>query len=594
MNYFVKNYPTLFSVNSVQKLRLLSIKKLPILCTELRSYLINNINEIGGHFSSNLGTIELTIAIHYMYNTPFDNLLWDVGHQSYSHKILTGRFKDIFTIGKKNGLHPFPSCKESKYDSFGTGHSSTTISAGLGMAVAAHKEKKNRKTISIIGDAAIAGGMSLEAINHAASVSSDFLIILNDNNMSISNSIGMLKNFFSILTNKNKSCLFKKKDFYKIICKCGIKYYGPHNGHNIISLVNFLKKLKLVKGIKLLHITTKKGNGYFPAERNPTKWHFVHLNNKRNKTFSFLIKKKITYSKIFGNWLCKIAKKDKKVLVITPAMSVGSGIEKFSKLFPKQYFDVGIAEQHAVTFAAGLASKKYKPIVAIYSTFLQRAYDQIIHDVSIQNLPILFVIDRAGIVGHDGKTHQGMFDLTYLRCIPNFIVMAPSNGNEFIKMLNTGYLHFNKPIAIRYPKKEFKNDIIYSSETIKIGKALIKRIGKKAAILNFGSLFSSVEKVSKRLNFTLVDMRFIKPLDISLILLLAKNYNFLITVEEGIVSGGAGSSVNELLMLNKINVSVLNIGLPDKFVSHGSQNEIKKKIKLDSKGIQERIETWLN
>ncbi|WP_343152553.1 1-deoxy-D-xylulose-5-phosphate synthase [Buchnera aphidicola] len=591
MNHFLRKYPTLLLANSVKKLRLLSIKTLPKLCFELRHYLINSIQKFGGHFSSNLGVIEITVAIHYVYNTPFDNLLWDIGHQSYPHKILTERFKSIFSVGKKKGLHPFPSFNESIYDCFGTGHSSTVISAGLGMSIAAQKEKKNRKTVSVIGDSAIAGGMSLEAINHSANIFSDFLIILNDNKMSISNSIGMLKNFFSILTKEKKSFLFKKKDFYRVINQCGINYYGPHDGHDILFLIKFLKKLRSIHGIKLFHIKTKKGKGFTPAEKDPIKWHFV---SSKNKSSSLLVKKKITYSKIFGNWLCKIAKKDKKIIAITPAMSVGSGITKFSKLFPKQYFDVGIAEQHAVTFAAGLASKRYKPIIAIYSTFLQRAYDQVIHDVSIQNLPILFVIDRAGIVGHDGKTHQGMFDIAYLRCIPNFIIMAPSSGNELLKMLNTAYLNLNSPIAIRFPKKEFTNNILYSFKTLPIGKGLIKRIGKKAAILNFGSLFFSAKKVSKKLNYTLVDMRFIKPLDASLVLLLAKNYEFLVTIEEGIISGGAGSSINELLMLHKINIPVLNIGLPNKFISHGDQKEIKKDLKLNSQGIEKRIVEWLN
>ncbi|CAL4324195.1 1-deoxy-D-xylulose-5-phosphate synthase [Buchnera aphidicola] len=594
MNHFLKKYPTLLLANSVQKLRLLSIEILPKLCFELRDYLINSIQRFGGHFSSNLGVIEITVAVHYVYNTPFDNLLWDIGHQSYPHKVLTERSKNIFSIGKKEGLHPFPSFSESIYDCFGTGHSSTTISAGLGMSVAAQKENKNRKTISVIGDSAIASGMSLEAINNIANISSDFLIILNDNKMSISNSVGMLKNFFSILSKGKKNFLFKKKYFYKIINQFGINYYGPYDGHNLLFLIKFLKKLHSINGIKLFHIKTKKGKGYSPAEKDPVKWHFISKENKKNKNFSFFFKKKITYSKIFGDWLCKIAIKDKKIIAITPAMSIGSGIEEFSKLFPKQYFDVGISEQHAVTFAAGLASKGYKPVVAIYSTFLQRAYDQVIHDVSIQNLPVLFIIDRAGIVGHDGKTHQGMFDITYLRSIPNFIVMAPSSGNELLKMLNTAYLNFNKPIAIRYPKKNFIDNILYSSKTIPIGKALIKRIGKKAAILSFGSLFSSAKIVSEKLNFTLVDMRFIKPLDINLILLLAKNYQFLITIEEGIISGGAGSSVNELLMFYKINISVLNIGLPDKFVFHGEQKEIKKEIKLDADGIQEKILQWLD
>ncbi|ALD15391.1 1-deoxy-D-xylulose-5-phosphate synthase [Buchnera aphidicola (Aphis glycines)] len=583
MNFDIKQYPTLSLANSVKNLRCLSIKKLPQLCFELRKYLLDVIFFTEGHCASGLGVVEITVALHYVYNTPFDNLLWDIGHQSYPHKILTGRAKNIMTIRKKNGLHPFPFRKESQYDTFGTGHSSTSISAGLGLSVAAQKEGRNRKTICVIGDGAITAGMSFEAMNHAGEIQSDLLVILNDNNMSISKNTGALKKHLKILKNVKCKNILKNSFFENL----SFKYLGPCDGHDIFNLVHCLKDIKNQKGTYLLHTITKKGKGYFPAELNPIKWHTF------SKSTSFT-NKIPTYSEVFGSWLCEIANIDKKLIAITPAMCEGSGMSNFSRLFPNQYFDVAIAEQHAVTFAAGLAAAGYHPVVSIYSTFLQRSYDQIIHDVALQKLSVLFAIDRGGIVENDGPTHQGAFDLAYLRCIPGIIIMTPSNENECKQMLYTAYMYKKGPTVVRYPKGKGIGEPLMPMHMISLGKSVLKRVGYKIAILNFGTLLRSAISVANNLNATLVDMRFVKPLDKKMIIKLSSQHQFLVTIEEGIISGGAGSSVNEFIMLKKILVPVLNIGLPDTFISQGNLKEIRHNYELDSEGIEKKIFSWIS
>lgn len=584
MNVDITKYPILSFANSVKCLRLLSIEQLPQLCTELRKYLLDIFSVTQGHFASGLGVIEITVALHYVYNTPFDNLLWDVGHQSYPHKILTGRSKKIINIRKKNGLHSFPFRGESEYDVLSVGHSSTSISAGLGLSIAASKEGKNRKTICVVGDGAMTAGMAFEAMNHAGIIQSDLLIILNDNQMSISNNVGALNQHLKFLRNIKKN---NKISIFSIFENLNFKYLGPFDGHNIFKLINIFKKIKNKKERCLLHLVTKKGKGYPPAELNPIKWHAV-------TQCSAASSKVLTYSDVFGSWLCEIASFDKKIMAITPAMCEGSGMLKFSRLFPKQYFDVAIAEQHAVTFAAGLAIAGYKPIVSIYSTFLQRAYDQIIHDIAFPKLSVLFAIDRAGIVGHDGPTHQGIFDLSYLRCIPEIIIMTPSDENECRQMLYTGYMYKKGPSVVRYPKGNGIGISLKPMHLIPLGKSVVKRIGRKIAILNFGALLKNIYSVAENLDATLIDMRFVKPLDTNIIKKLSLQHKFLVTIEEGVIAGGAGSAVNEFIMIQKILLPVLNIGLPDSFISQGSQEEIKNDYQLDSKGIQKRILAWLS
>ncbi|BAB13161.1 1-deoxy-D-xylulose-5-phosphate synthase [Buchnera aphidicola str. APS (Acyrthosiphon pisum)] len=606
MNFNFNKYPILSFANSVENLRLLSVEQLPQLCFELREYLLDVVSISKGHFASGLGVVEITVALHYVYNTPFDNLLWDTGHQAYPHKILTGRGEKINSIRKKNGLHSFPCREESEYDSLSVGHSSTSISAGLGMSIAAEKEGRNRKTICIIGDGAMTAGMAFEAINHAGEIQSNLLVILNDNQMSISRNVGALNKHLKILRsvqntqkNRKKIRLLNKKLFFKdkriqnhsisfnsIFSNLGCKYLGPFDGHNIFSIINTLKKIKNKKGTYLLHLVTKKGKGYLPAELNPIKWHTI---SSRDSSVS----KSLSYSDVFGTWLCEIAAFDKKLIAITPAMCEGSGMVKFSRLFPNQYFDVAIAEQHAVTFAAGLAISGYKPVVSIYSTFFQRAYDQLIHDIALQKLSVLFAVDRAGIVGNDGQTHQGVFDLAYLRCIPGIVIMTPSNENECRQMLYTGYMHNKGPSVVRYPKGYGVGELLMPMNRIPIGKSLIKRRGKKIAILNFGILLHNAYCAAEKLDATLVDMRFVKPLDKSMILKLSSQNKFFITLEEGVISGGAGSAVNEFIMVNKIFLPVLNIGLPDTFIPQGTQEEIRHVYKLDSEGIYKQIFYWL-
>ncbi|ARA77372.1 1-deoxy-D-xylulose-5-phosphate synthase [Pectobacterium brasiliense] len=620
MSFDTAKYPTLALVETPDELRLLPKESLPKLCDELRQYLLDSVSRSSGHFASGLGTVELTVALHYVYNTPFDHLVWDVGHQAYPHKIITGRRDRISTIRQKGGLHPFPWRDESEYDVLSVGHSSTSISAGLGMAVAAEREGKGRRTVCVIGDGAITAGMAFEAMNHAGDIKSDLLVVLNDNEMSISENVGALNNHLAQLLSgklyaslreggkKVLSGLPPIKELVKrteehlkgmvvpgtLFEELGFNYIGPVDGHDVQALAHTLKNMRSLKGPQLLHIMTKKGKGYAPAEQDPISWHAVPKFDPASGT---LPKSKEgaqpTYSKIFGQWLQETAAKDSKLMAITPAMREGSGMVQFSRDYPQQYFDVAIAEQHAVTFAAGLAVGGYHPVVAIYSTFLQRAYDQVIHDVAIQNLPVLFAIDRGGIVGADGQTHQGAFDLSFLRCIPNMIIMTPSDENECRQMLHTGYHYQKGPTAVRYPRGNGTGTELTPLSELPIGKGVVRRQGETIAILNFGTLLPEAQIAAEKLNATLVDMRFVKPLDEALLEELAQSHSTFVTLEENAVMGGAGSGVNEFLMAKRIAVSVLNIGLPDVFIPQGSQEEIRADLGLDAAGIERRIAQWM-
>ncbi|NHB97116.1 1-deoxy-D-xylulose-5-phosphate synthase [Photorhabdus stackebrandtii] len=615
MSIDIAKYPTLALVENPEELRMLPKESLPKLCDELRQFLLNSVSRSSGHFASGLGTVELTVALHYVYKTPFDKLVWDVGHQAYPHKILTGRRDRIDTIRQKNGLHPFPWRDESEYDTLCVGHSSTSISAGLGMAIAAQREGKDHRTVCVIGDGAITAGMAFEAMNHAGDIDPDMLVILNDNEMSISENVGALNNHLAQLLSGKlyttlreggkkvfsnlppiKELLKKTEEHIKgmvipgtMFEELGFNYIGPIDGHDVLTLTQTLKNMRELKGPQLLHIMTKKGRGYAPAEKDPISWHAVPKFDPASGTLPKSSDNRPTFSKIFGDWLCEEAANDKKLMAITPAMREGSGMVRFSREYPDQYFDVAIAEQHAVTFAAGLAIGGYKPIVAIYSTFLQRAYDQLIHDVAIQNLPVLFAIDRGGIVGADGQTHQGAFDLSFLRCIPNMVIMAPSDENECRQMLHTGYHYQQGPVAVRYPRGTGTGAERQPFEQLPIGKGVIRRQGKKVAILNFGTLLPDAITAAESLDATVVDMRFVKPLDKELVLQMAGSHDLLVTLEENAVMGGAGSGVNELLMQEGRLVQILNIGLPDQFVPQGSQEEIRADLGLDAAGIQNSI-----
>ncbi|QGY28243.1 1-deoxy-D-xylulose-5-phosphate synthase [Pantoea cypripedii] len=619
MSFDIAKYPTLALAGTVQELRLLPKEKLPALCDELRQYLLDSVSRSSGHFASGLGVVELTVALHYVYNTPFDHLVWDVGHQAYPHKILTGRRDRIGTIRQKNGLHPFPWRGESEYDVLSVGHSSTSISAALGMAAAAEREGKGRRTAAIIGDGAITAGMAFEAMNHAGDIKPDMLVILNDNEMSISENVGALNNRLAqILSGKTYSRLREGgkrvldnlppiKELVKrteehlkgmvvpgtLFEELGFNYIGPVDGHDVLALVSTLKNMRDLKGPQFLHIMTKKGKGYAPAEEDPITWHAVPKFDPASGSLPKSAGGLPSYSKVFGSWLCEMAADDARLMAITPAMREGSGMVGFSRDYPQQYFDVAIAEQHAVTFAAGMAIGGYKPIVAIYSTFLQRAYDQVIHDVAIQKLPVLFAIDRGGIVGADGQTHQGAFDLAYLRCIPGMVIMTPSDENECRLMLYTGYHYQDGPSAVRYPRGTGTGATLDPLASLPLGKGVVKRQGEKLAILNFGTLLPEAAAAAEALNATLVDMRFVKPLDEALITELAGSHDALITLEEGAIMGGAGSGVNEFVMAKRLGIPVLNLGLPDEFIPQGTQEEVRHDYQLDAAGIQQQIAAWL-
>ena len=614
-----KSYPLLSQINSPEDLRLLNKDQLQPLADELRAYLLECVSQSSGHLASGLGVVELTVALHYVYQTPFDQLIWDVGHQAYPHKILTGRRDQIKTIRQKDGIHPFPWREESVYDVLSVGHSSTSISAGLGIAVAAEKENAGRKTVCVIGDGAITAGMAFEALNHAGALHTDMLVILNDNEMSISENVGALNNhlarifsgsLYTTMRDGSKKILDKVptiKNFMKkseehmkgvifspestLFEELGFNYIGPIDGHNIDDLVKTLENMRDLKGPQFLHIRTKKGKGYQPAENDPIGFHgvpkFDPESGKLPKTKTIP-----TYSDIFGNWLCEMAEQDPKLIGITPAMREGSGMVEFSKRFPEQYFDVAIAEQHAVTFATGLAIAGFKPVVAIYSSFLQRAYDQLIHDVAIQNLPVIFAIDRAGIVGADGQTHQGAFDLSFMRCIPNMTIMTPSDENEMRQMLFTAY-SMNTPTAVRYPRGNAQGVALQPMQALEVGKGRLIREGKKVAILNFGTMLHEAQIVAEHNDYTLADMRFVKPIDGDLITQLADSHDLLVTLEENAIQGGAGSAVNEYLQsFNKIKPLAI-LGIPDYFIPQATQPEAYAEIGLNAEGIEQKIQALL-
>ncbi|KTG18751.1 1-deoxy-D-xylulose-5-phosphate synthase [Pseudoalteromonas sp. XI10] len=612
-------YPLLSLVDEPAQLRDLAQDKLPAFSKELREYLLNSVSQSSGHLASGLGTVELTVALHYVYNTPEDRLVWDVGHQAYPHKILTGRRDQMHTIRQKDGLHPFPFREESPYDTFSVGHSSTSISAALGMAIAAEKEGKDRKTVAVIGDGAITAGMAFEAMNHMGDVNPNVLIILNDNEMSISENVGALNNHFarilsgSFYTNIRegskkllsglppvKELASRMEEHLKGMVipgtffeELGLNYIGPIDGHDVNMMVDTLRNMRNLKGPQLLHIKTQKGKGYKPAEADPIGYHGVP---KFDPSMSKLPKSKpgaATFSNVFGDWLCDMAAQDDKLMAITPAMREGSGMVRFSKEYPAQYFDVAIAEQHAVTLAAGLACEGLKPVVAIYSSFLQRAYDQLIHDVALQNLPVLFAIDRAGIVGADGETHQGAYDLSFMRCIPNMIIMAPSDTNECRQMLYTGY-QCNQPVAVRYPRGSAGTCEVESTmSAIEIGKARSIKQGNKVAILSFGTLLENAKVAAEELNATVIDMRFIKPLDTDAISELLGSHDVIVTLEDNAIAGGAGSAVNEYLAAIKAGVTILNLGIPDEFIKHGTQDEMHAEMGLDASGILTSIKEFM-
>ena len=611
-------YEFLDKINNPSDLRILSINNLDDVSEELRHFLIDTVSQCGGHFGASLGAVELTIALHYSFNTPEDKIIWDVGHQCYGHKVITGRKHELHTIRQKNGLHPFPSIEESKYDTFGVGHSSTSISAAIGIAIASSYKNENKKVVAVIGDGGLSAGMAFEALNHMGSTNEDVLVILNDNEMSISPNVGAMTNYltkiisskvYSTVKESSKNILKKVPPSGMFLTKTekhikgllapgmlfeemGINYYGPIDGHDTHFLVKTLKNLKKIPGPKLLHVITKKGKGYLPAETDPVKYHAVPVFD-REVGVEKSSKQKITYTKIFDDWLCNIAEKDPRIFAITPAMREGSGLVNFSEKFPERYIDVGIAEQHSVTLAAGLACEGQKPIVCIYSTFLQRAYDQLIHDVALQNLDVLFAVDRAGFVGADGGTHCGVYDLSYLRCIPNMVIMAPSNEEECKNMLYTGYLH-NGPAVVRYPRGEGLGVHVKESlENYEIGVSKNVRSGENIVILCFGSVLDICLDVAEEMNCSLIDMRFIKPIDREAILKSAENHSIIVTVEDNSIMGGAGSAVNEVLSENSISSKIINVGTPDKFFNHATREQQLHESGISKENIIDKIQNCI-
>jgi len=613
------NYPLLNNINSPADVRNLRKDQLKPLAKELRDYLTHTVSISGGHFSAGLGTVELTVALHYVFDTPSDQLVWDVGHQAYPHKILTGRKDRMTTIRTRDGVSAFPNRAESEYDAFGVGHSSTSISAALGMAIASELKGEDKQMVAIIGDGSITGGMAFEAMNHAGSIDANLLVILNDNDMSISPPVGALNNyltkilsskFYSSIREESKKALSKMPSVWELARKTeehmkgmivpgtlfeelGFNYIGPIDGHDLDMLVPTLENLKAISGPRFLHIVTKKGKGYAPAEKDPLAYHGVPaFDPSQDSLPKSAASIHPTYTEVFGSWLCDMAAKDERLLGITPAMREGSGLVKFSEQYPKRYFDVAIAEQHAVTLAAGQACQGAKPVVAIYSTFLQRGYDQLIHDVALQNLDVLFALDRAGLVGPDGPTHAGSFDYSYLSCIPNMLIMAPADENECRQMLTTGFLHVG-PAAVRYPRGKGPGIAVQADlKALDIGKAEIRHQGSRIAILAWGSMVTPALKVGKQLNATVVNMRFIKPLDESLLLELAKSYEVLVTIEENVIAGGAGSAVNNFLQAQRILMPVLNIGLPDSFIEQGTREELLAICGLDAQSILAQVEAF--
>ena len=614
-------YPLLDGIVKPADLRKLDEDQLPQLADELREYLLQAVSSSGGHFSAGLGCIELTVALHYCFETPHDRIIWDVGHQAYPHKILTERRDRIKTIKKTGGLAPFPKRDESEFDTFGVGHSSTSISAGLGMALASTHNDDDRRVVSIIGDGAMTAGMAFEALNHGGSLNPNMLVILNENQMSISPNVGAITKILArmmsgpTVTNireRGKQMMHRDSRVWRFMSRWeehvkgmivpstlfeefGFNYLGPIDGHDLPVLLRTLRTIQTVEGPNLLHIITAKGKGYPPAEEDPVRYHAVSPFDpvKGIVPSKPEVNPPPTYTEVFGRWLCDMAEQDERLLAITPAMREGSGLVEFEQRFPDRYFDVSIAEQHAVTLAAGMACEDTRPVVAIYSTFLQRAYDQLIHDVAVQNLPVLFAIDRAGLVGSDGPTHAGSFDLSFLRCIPNMLIMAPADENECRQMLYTGFRHPG-PAAVRYPRGTGPRKAVESRmQAIPIGKAEVVKRGSSIAILAFGSGLTPSAEAASRLGASLINMRFVKPLDAEIIIEMAACHDLLVTVEENAVSGGAGSGVNELLAAAGIVVNILNIGIPDRYIEHGSRQDCLAMAGLDANGILEQINTRL-
>ena len=601
-------------INKPSDIKKLSRDELKLLAKELRSFIIDSVSKTGGHLSSNLGVIELTIALHYVYNCPNDQIIWDVGHQTYAHKILTGRRNKMHTLRQKNGISGFPRRSESKFDSFGTGHSSTSISAALGISEAFKINKSKYRAIAVIGDGAMTAGMAFEGLNNAGNTENDILVILNDNDMSISNNVGALNNYLAKLLSgklyggikRSGKAVFSKippvlelarktEEHVKgmvipgtLFEEFGFNYIGPIDGHDLNALIDTLSNIKSLQGPQFFHVATKKGYGYEPAENNPNKFHGISKFDPQNGNTKKTNELK-TFTEVFSEWIMDTGAQEPKLCAITPAMSDGSGLNKFSKKYPKRFFDVGIAEQHALTFAAGLACQNLKPVVAIYSTFLQRAYDQLIHDIALQNISMLFAIDRAGIVGADGATHSGNFDISYLRCIPNIIIMTPSDENECYQMLRTGFL-FNGICAVRFPRGHGVGAKINKKiKLLPIGKAKKIRSGKKIAILAFGPLLSTALEVAEELNATLIDMKFVKPIDNQMIENCTKNHKVIVTIEDNSILGGAGSAVLEIISKNNLICKTLCLGIPDNFIEHGTQEEIYKLCGLDKNSIIKKI-----
>ncbi|MDZ7663422.1 1-deoxy-D-xylulose-5-phosphate synthase [Thiohalophilus sp.] len=605
-------YPLLHRIDTPADLREFEQTELLPLADELRRFLIESVSRTGGHLAASLGTIELTLALHYVYDTPEDRLVWDVGHQSYPHKILTGRRERMSTLRQKDGISGFPRREESEYDTFGVGHSSTSVSAALGMALAARQQKSDRRAVAVIGDGALTAGMAFEALNHAGDMDANLLVILNDNDMSISPNVGGLANhlarilsgrLYASMREGSKKVLSVMPSVWELARRAeehmkgmmipgtlfeelGFNYIGPVDGHDLNTLIKTLRNLRQLKGPQFLHIVTKKGKGYAPAEDNPCTYHGVRpFDIDSGKPHAGSPASGPTYTEVFGQWLCDMAAADERLVGITPAMREGSGLVAFSEQYPDRYFDVGIAEQHAVTLAGGLAADGMKPVVAIYSTFLQRAYDQLIHDIAIQNLPVLFAIDRAGIVGPDGATHAGSFDLSYLRAIPNLTIMAPADENECRQMLSTGF-QLESPAAVRYPRGTGMGVAVESDlAPLEVGRGELRRQGKRVAILSFGALLGNALAAAEALDATVANMRFIKPLDTDLLQQLATDHDLLVTLEDNAVNGGAGSAVSQWLSEQPHSVPVLHLGLADAFLEHGSREQLLATAGLDEEGI---------
>ncbi|PLX57091.1 MAG: 1-deoxy-D-xylulose-5-phosphate synthase [Chromatiales bacterium] len=611
-------YPLLSTIDSPEDLRRLPADQIGAVAEELRRYLIETVSTMGGHFAAGLGTVELTIALHYVFDTPDDRLIWDVGHQAYPHKVITGRRDQLHTIKRKDGLAPFPKRGESPFDVFGVGHSSTSVSAGLGMAIAAALQNQTRKVVAVIGDGALTGGMAFEALNHAGSLNVDMLVVLNDNDMSISENVGAMSNYlakmlsgklYSHIREGSKKVLRTMPTVWELARRSeehvkgmvlpgtlfeemGLNYIGPIDGHDLDTLVKTLENLKNLKGPQFLHVVTRKGKGYAPAERDPIKWHGPGPFDPATGTFRAKAAAGLTYSQVFGQWLCDIAAQDERVVAITPAMREGSGLVQYSRDFPDRYFDVAIAEQHAVTLGAGFACEGMRPVVAIYSTFLQRGYDQLIHDVALQNLPVLFAIDRAGLVGGDGATHQGLYDICFMRCLPNMTIMAPADEDECRQMLFTG-LQLEGPAAVRYPRGSGPG-VLPEQEmrALPVGKAQLRRKGNGIALLAFGAMVGAAESIGARLDASVVNMRFVKPLDVDMVMRMAETHDALVTIEDGVVAGGAGGAIIECLAEQGKLIPVLNIGIGDRIIEHGSRRDNLADAGLDEESLYRTIDNW--